>query len=97
MGLLDKIVNKTNEITDKVEQKYNEAVTPEYKEKVNRGVEKFDKGMTKAVDKVQEKYHETMTEERKEKLNEGLDKLEGGINKAVDKIGGFFSGNKENK
>ena len=53
--------------------------------------------MTKAVDKVQEKYHETMTEERKEKLNEGLDKLEGGINKAVDKIGGFFSGNKENK
>ena len=88
MGLLDKIVDKTNELTEKAEKTYKEAITPEYREKISHGIEKFDEGMTKAVDKVEEKYHETFTPERKEKISKGIDN-------AVDKVADFFSGDKK--
>lgn len=52
MGFLDKIADKTNELTEKAEKTYKEAITPEYREKISRGIDKIDKGIDNAADKV---------------------------------------------
>ena len=65
MGLIDKIVDKTNELTEKAEKTYNEAMTPEYREKISSGLDKLDKEITKAVDTAAEKIEGFISGDKK--------------------------------